>query len=215
MGVTGDALPEPGFGTVSGSGSGGGTGTGTGTSGGPMPDWYQHWQSEAGTLTGRSSSPQLILGTEVSVRLATDSVAVPHGTLTVGLVRFLEQADPDAVTAGDLAALAGPGPLHEVTVLTAGDPQARLLGSTALDDVNGWLRRLEQQDLRRLAERLEAVIAERESQDDLWPEGRLNAGIALAALGEVVAARRHLADAVDVFSGRGLANAEADMAMAL
>ena len=63
-----------------------------------------------------------------------------------------------------------------------------------------------------LAERLEAVINERQAQDDYWPEGRLSAGIARAALGDAERAHRHLTDAVDLLSGRGIGGPDAAMA---
>ena len=66
------------------------------------------------------------------------------------------------------------------------------------------LGQLEELCLRQVIETLTKTIQHRETQEDYWPEGRLNAGIAYAILGDYQVARRWLEEAVDIFAGSDL-----------
>lgn len=58
------------------------------------------------------------------------------------------------------------------------------LGNPDLAQVYASLEKIEEAPLRETAAFLEEVIRRRESQEDLWPDGRLELGIVYAALGE-------------------------------
>ena len=120
--------------------------------------------------------------------------AAASGTRTAG-------AGTRLVSAGRRSAGSSTGPLgpDDGPLGAAG-----VLVSAAHQDAARDIASLEQQPLRAILGVIEAELAEREAQDDPWPEGRLNAGIAYAAVGDYVRARELLQDAVDIFSGRGI-----------
>ena len=72
------------------------------------------------------------------------------------------------------------------------------LGNPDLAQVYASLEKIEQAPLRDTAAFLEEVIRRRESQEDLWPDGRLELGILYAALGEYRQASLVLDDVIQI-----------------
>ena len=154
-----------------------------------------------------------LVGREREVQLPGESPPRVHGVLTHTLIQVLEQADPVHTRLTDLESFLGDA-LSILDLLATDDAKDRLLfASPALSTAVEMTQALEQQDLRQIIDTLEKVIARKESQDDYWPEGRLNVGIAYAALGDHPAARRWLEEAVAILSGRGLAEDGYQMAI--
>jgi tetratricopeptide (TPR) repeat protein len=97
---------------------------------------------------------------------------------------------------------------------TFGEPQHLFLGNEALTTAHRSLERLAQAPVRETIAFLEEVIARRQERGDLWPDGRLNLGIAYAALGDYEEARRILEEVIDICESGGRYPYGEEMAMA-
>lgn len=83
------------------------------------------------------------------------------------------------------------------------DPNVLFLGNEDLTVVYRSLEEIEQSSIREAVSFLENVIRRRESQDDLWPDGRLELGLAHAALGDYVRASRVLIEVIEICESGG------------
>jgi hypothetical protein len=145
--------------------------------------------------------------------------AIPERYLAT-LVRCLATVNPRTTTVGDFAqqltkALQGlnneqrtiPAPMF-IT-----DDEAQLLLSTPeMTQVVQAINQEEQRPLREIVDFLETVIAKRAARDDLWPEGRLQLGIAYATLQEYANARRVLQEVIQICESGGRYMERAEMA---
>jgi hypothetical protein len=127
--------------------------------------------------------------------------------LSIALIDLLAKASPET-TASDVA--------NQLKRLRYGLKPAvrceaetqRLLGRSPAGLAAMLAERMDALEVRRMLASLDEIIASRKADDDLWPEGRLAAGIALATLRNYPEARRRLEEAVGVFSGTGLPQPE-------
>jgi hypothetical protein len=93
------------------------------------------------------------------------------------------------------------------------DDEAQLLLSTPeMTQVVQAINQEEQRPLREIVDFLETVIAKRAARDDLWPEGRLQLGIAYATLQEYANARRVLQEVIQICESGGRYMERAEMA---
>ena len=74
------------------------------------------------------------------------------------------------------------------------------------------LLELEQMPVREAMEGLAETIAAREEQEDYWPEGRLNAGVACELMGDLEPAQRYFQETIDILSGKGLSRKDTQTA---
>jgi hypothetical protein len=152
------------------------------------------------------------VGREHELQLPGESAPRAHGALTAALIRLLEGIDTTrgSIGAFESALLDG---FRDMTFRTADEAKNRLfLSMPAHSSAVALLGELERSELRGVIEILERAVAARQGQDDYWPEGRLNLGIAYAAMGDYRTARGWLREAVDILSGRGLAEDSYEMA---
>lgn len=156
-----------------------------------------------------TTQPRYIAGGETQVEVTDEPSPRFHGTLTNHLRGLLERADPSRETLGDLERSLKHLFGDTLTVKLSESTRDRTLFANELvSTAESLLVRLDQQHARQIIAVLEEVIARRELQEDYWPEGRLNLGIAYASLEEYDDARRWLDDAVNMlrhpsYVGRG------------
>ena len=77
------------------------------------------------------------------------------------------------------------------------------LNNQHLADLVQAIRHVEQKPLRETVEFLQEVVQKREARGDLWPEGRLQLGIAYATLEEYANARRVLEEVMRICESGG------------
>jgi tetratricopeptide (TPR) repeat protein len=76
--------------------------------------------------------------------------------------------------------------------------ESLFLGNADLAELYQSLKRIEQSPLREAAAFFEAAIQRRADTGDLWPDGRLQLGIALAELGEFERASNVLEQVIEI-----------------
>jgi hypothetical protein len=136
-----------------------------------------------------------------------------YGAVTVEVIGLLAATDPGGSTGSDLRRRLVDRFEDQVIVEVANELLERpLLVDPTLRRATTLITELQQHELHELADRLTRLIKLRERHQDYWPDGRLDAGIALAALGRHAEARARLQEAVDLLSGRGLRTPNAQSA---
>jgi len=141
---------------------------------------------------------------EVKIVLLDEQQPSYHGTLTAALIRSLEQADVARATFSDIVQNLEDEFKNDIAVrFSRNIPSRQLFTNTAHVEALHRTIELEQAPIRDILAVLNKAIDRRQKAEDYWPEGRLNAGIAYAAVGDYHKARRLIEEAVDLFSGRG------------
>lgn len=149
----------------------------------------------------------------MALRASTKAETVETRDLTKALLALLAEVDRATFTLGDLERFLDTHEAKGMVVLMADEVRPRLLfRPAAYTDALAALDALERAPLQVLADTLDHLTASHEAQDDPWPEGRLNAGIAYELVGDLDAARRRLEEAVAILEGRGVGNEAAQMA---
>jgi hypothetical protein len=143
-------------------------------------------------------------------RAQTPQAQTPQGDNFLELWPTLQKTDPERMTNREFrqqleeSILAtGEQPQFEMPKIFYSDDNELFLGNSDLANVYHSLERIEQNSLREAVAFLEEVIRRREAQDDLWPDGRLELGLAYAALGDYERASRVLGDVIEICEGGG------------
>jgi Flp pilus assembly protein TadD len=141
-------------------------------------------------------------------------------TYLAALVKILSQADPERTTNREvqqqitsLVRAKDEQTRVETPIIYYSDKNELFLGNQELAELYQAFEQIEQQPVHQAVEFLEEVIQRREAQNDLWPEGRLELGIAYAALGEWEQARKELDEVIMICESGGRYMSE-NMAMA-
>jgi hypothetical protein len=116
----------------------------------------------------------------------------PHTTTHMVFQRRLEDAFQNL----------GEGRLSRPRLYFA-DHEQLLLGGQDLSMAFQALERIEERPLQAIADTLQDVINHREEQDELWPEGRLQLGITLEAMGSYVQARQVFEEVIQICENNG------------
>lgn len=102
--------------------------------------------------------------------------------------------------------------LHLPAPLIAAPNDQLLLSNPALTELLREIRAVEQAPIREIAQFLQAMVDKREARGDLWPDGRLQLGIAYAALEEYTRAREVLEAVIRICESGGKFNQEQALA---
>jgi hypothetical protein len=136
------------------------------------------------------------------------------------LLTVIRRADPERTTNRELKQQINSLVLAQAEQNRARSPiinhsgeEALFLGNRELVDLIRAFQQIEQGPARQAVEFLKRTIRRRESQSDLWPEGRLQLGMAYAALGEWELARRELDEVIMICESGGRYKGQ-NMAMA-
>ncbi len=129
----------------------------------------------------------------------------PQGDNFFELWSVLQKADPESMTNREFRQeleesilTTGEQPQFEMPKVFYSNDNELFLGNSDLTNVYHSLERIEQNSLREGVEFLEEIIRRREAQDDLWPDGRLELGLAYAALGDYEQASRLLEEVINI-----------------
>jgi tetratricopeptide (TPR) repeat protein len=138
-------------------------------------------------------------------RAQTPQAQTPQGDNFLELWSTLQKADPERMTNREFQQqleesirTTGEQPQFEMPKIFYSGDDELFLGNSDLANVYHSLERIEQNSLREAVDFLEEVIRRREAQDDLWPDGRLELGLAYAALGDYQGASRLLEEVIDI-----------------
>jgi hypothetical protein len=128
------------------------------------------------------------------------------------LLQLLERLDPFRSLGSELENRMRERIREQVAFFPGEDVAARFLFRGAQEQqALGILLELEQLPVRQALEGLAKTIEAREEQEDYWPEGRLNAGVASALVGDLASAQHYLEQAIDILNGKGFGREEAMM----
>jgi hypothetical protein len=132
----------------------------------------------------------------------------PQEDSLFAILSVLEKADPERTTNRDVRQqieeilLPTERRFDDQKIFYADDDQL-FLGNKDLTTVYESLGRIEQNSIREAVSFLEDVVRRRQSQDDLWPDGRLELGLAYAALGDYEQASRVLTEVIEICESGG------------
>lgn len=91
-------------------------------------------------------------------------------------------------------------------LIVAPNEEQLLLSNQSITTLMQEIRAIEQAPLREIAEFLQAMVDKRAARGDLWPDGRLQLGIAYAALEEYARARDVLDEVIRICESGGKFN---------
>ena len=146
----------------------------------------------------------------MALRPNPESEAIPEQYLAT-LNHCLANVNPQSTSVGEFA--------HQVTkaiqglnneqrtvpepTFVTGDAAQLFLSAPAMTQVVQAINEEAQRPLREVVTFFESVIAKRAERDDLWPEGRLQLGIAYALLQDYLNARRVLEEVIQICESGG------------
>ena len=146
----------------------------------------------------------------MAIRPAASTTATPAPYLQA-LLQCLERVDPQRTTNANFQkqleqAIATsrdePLPLPSPS-LAFPEADQLFLSNQTMTELIRELRTAEQNPLLEIVTFLQAVVDKREARNDLWPEGRLQLGIAYAALADYANARRVLEEVINICASGG------------
>jgi hypothetical protein len=129
------------------------------------------------------------------------------------LLQVLERLDPFRSTGRELEIRLRERIREQVAFFPSEQTAGQLLFRGAQEQqALSILLELEQMPVRQALGGLEEILKTRENQEDYWPEGRLNAGVACELMGDLEPAQRYLEETVDILSGKGLSRGDTQTA---